>query len=468
MIAMTKSHQLDTDPIRSLFFKYYFPALISILSVTVHQIINGVILAYAVGKEGVAAIGLFAPILTVFIAFGLSLMIGGGILIAKNIGAQNYDRVQQIFQFTTTMVLLIGGIVAFSAPFITRPLANFLAGTENTAVVSNTSAYMFWGFIWLPFFLVRMLWGNFLSNAKNPRISRNATLIAVALNIILDVLLVIVIPLGVAGASIATGISVVISLFYLFFFIRNAKGHFSFKNFEFTLMLKDWRELISFGIPSLVSEISFAIGLLLINKNLLPYGSLAISAFGLVNYLSFIFPRLFTASMVAMLPIISFNIGARLPARALEIFKFSILFTLYLGIVVFVIGLMFPLFLVNIFSGEESEEFKELAQNAITLYFALFIAAGPNYILSAYFQSIGKSALSISINLLKGAGFVVGFLFLFEYLKTGLNGIWLIRAFSEMATLLLIGFYTLYKRENYYAAEIILKSNKTETMPKTL
>ena len=86
---MVQTKDLGNAPIRRLFFAYYFPAVVSMLSVTVHQIVDGVILGAMVGKEGVAAIGLYAPVLIVFIAIELMLMVGGGILFSQNIGAEN-------------------------------------------------------------------------------------------------------------------------------------------------------------------------------------------------------------------------------------------------------------------------------------------------------------------------------------------------------------------------------------------
>ena len=66
---------------------------------------------------------------------------------------------------------------------------------------------MFWQLIALPFFFLLMFWGNFLSNDNAPKISRNASLLAVTLNIILDLILITGFHLGVKGASVATAIS---------------------------------------------------------------------------------------------------------------------------------------------------------------------------------------------------------------------------------------------------------------------
>ena len=454
---MNSQNHLGEAPVKSLFFKYYIPALVSILSVTVHQIVNGVILGQQVGKEGLAAVGLYGPVIIVFIALTLPVMVGGGIMIGKSIGAGNYQNAQQIFQFATTLALLVGGIIAISSPMLTKPIAGFLAGNDNIKIVDNFSDYMSWQLISLPFFFLRMFWGNFISSDNGPRISRNASLIGVVLNIILDIFLVIGLHLGVKGASIATAVSIFVSASYLFFYIQKGRNNFSFRDFRFTLKIKDWKELVHFGLPSFASEISFSSGLLIISHSVVPYGAMAVAAFGLVNYLSFIFIRLFTAAMIAALPIISFNIGAKLPARVLAVFRFAFGFTLVLGLVVTGIGFVVPDLLISLFSDTETDEFVNVAGNAIKLYFILFVGAGPNYILSSYLQSIGKSKLAALMNVLKGFLFIAVFMFLLtDCFEMGLNGILLSRSFAEISTLILVGGYTLYRKGYYFSEEGII------------
>jgi putative MATE family efflux protein len=457
---MNNSADLATVPVRTLFFKYYIPVLTSLLSVTAHQVINGIILGQYVGSEGVAAVGLFGPVLTIFIAFTLALMIGGGILISRSNGAGNYAYSQQVFQFSTTVAIMIGIIIAFAGIVLTKPVTTLLAGKEG-AIAESTYDYFFWSFLWLPFFLLRMIWGNCITNDSGPKVSRNASLFSVVLNILLDVLLIIIIPMGTAGASIATGLAVFGGLVYLFIYIKKEKGHLSFTNFKFTLRLPEWKELVNYGMPSFVSELSFSAGLILINSALLPFGATAIAVFGLINYISFIFLRLFTAAMISILPIISFNIGAGQHQRVLEVLRFSLLFTLALGGIVFASSTLFSGPLISAFAGRDSETFLTSATHAIALYFILFLAAGPNYILSAYLQSIGKSGMSITINLLKGIVLVWIFLMLLtETFDMGLNGIWLSRGLTEITTLVIIVILTIYYRKSYYAPEVILAKSK--------
>ena len=454
---MKNKIELGKEPISSLFFKYYIPTITSMLSVTIHQIVDGAILAQYVGEEGVAAVGMFGSIITAFIAFGLILVIGGGIHIGKSLGAGDYNRAQEVFQYTSTLTMIFGTLVIILTPLITGQVATFLVGDNQSALFSATYDYMYWGFIWTPIFLLRMILGNVISHDGNPKIARNATLYAVVLNIILDVLLVIVFPFGVEGASIATGISVLASTLYLITFIYREHGNLRIKGYRPTVKIKEWKELLNHGVPSFVSEISFSIGLLWINRSLVSFGDEAVAVFGIINYVSFIFLRLFTSAMVSSLPIMSFNIGAKLPERVLSTLKFSSLFTFIVGLIVIGLGFLVPGFLVWVFSGSESDVFNAMAADALGLFFLLFLAAGPNYILGAYLQSIGKLKISITLYLLKGVvltGLILSITLAFDH---DVKWIWLSRAIAEIGALVLIGFYTVYQGQHFYSHKAILK-----------
>lgn len=452
---MSATNPLGQAPIRSLFFQYYGPALISMLSSTAHQVINGVILGQQVGKEGLAAVGLYGPVVIVWVSLALPIMIGGGVLIGKSLGAAKYGKAQQVFQFATTLVLLLGGTLALTAPLIAQPLAHFLVGKGNSTLATNTANYAFWQLISLPFFFLGMIWGNFVRADNAPKVSRNASILAAGVNIVLDLILIVGLHKGVEGASMATAIALACGPIYLFIYILQGNTHYNIPSFRFTLRLDEWRDYIKVGLPSFASEIAFSSGLLLINQKLINFGPTSVAAFGLVNYLSFILVRLFTAAMIAALPIMSFNIGARQPNRVLETLRFSLLYTLVLGVLITTLGFLFPDQLVTLFSGDQSAQYHQVASQAMSLYFLLFLAAGPNYLLAAYLQSTGKPTLSILINCLKGFALVILCLSVLPD-RFGLAGVWLSRSLAEILTLLLVSIYTLYNRKKYYDESAVL------------
>lgn len=241
---MDTTNRLGEAPIRSLFFQFYTPALISMLSSTVHQVINGVVLGQQVGKEGLAAVGLFGPVVVVLVALALPIMIGGGVLIGKSLGAGDHEKMQQVFQFATTLVLVIGGSIAVSAPLSAGVLARLLAGGDHAVLVGYTSDYAFWQLVSLPLFFLNMVWGNFVRADNAPKAARNASVLAAAVNIMLDLFLVAWLGHGVEGASIATALAFLSGSTYLFVLILKGKTHYCFSSFRFTLRLSQWLELI--------------------------------------------------------------------------------------------------------------------------------------------------------------------------------------------------------------------------------
>lgn len=447
---------LGHAPVQSLFFRFYVPSLVSMASIAFHQIINGIILGQQLGKEALAAISLYTPVLFFCIAFVLAVMIGGGILFSRNAGAQRYGDAQRVFRFCTTLVVLVTGLVALSAPFITPFLVSQLAAGQSPLIVQYTTECALWNLLFLPAFGLRVLWGGFLSNDNGPDVSRNASLLSALVNIALDVLLVIVFPFGVAGAAIATGLALLAGLAYLVVRIRNRSGHIDLHQFRFTLQLADWRELLRLGFPSVVSELSVAVGFLLLNRTLLPYGTLAVSAFGVVNLLSNLFLRLFTASMLAVQPIMAFNIGARHPRRVLETLRFALVFCFVLGVVVVLIGTFLADFMVGVVAGKESAAFRLVATRAIGLSFLLFLATGANYCLVMYLQIIGKSVLSTAINITRGFALIALFLYALPAIFH-LNGVWLARPLAEISLLLGLSGYLWLRRGVFFSEEAILK-----------
>jgi len=456
---MTAPNRLGEAPVKALFFQYYVPALTSIVSTTAHQVINGIILGRVVGKEGVAAVGLYGPVVIMLVALALPVMIGTGILLGKSIGAADYGNAQRIFAFATTLALLLGGAVALGSPLLVKPLAVFLAGAGNASLADNLAAYMRWQLAGLPVFFLNLFWAGLLRSDGAPETSRNASLVAVGLNLGLDLLLVVVLRLGVEGASLATVLGSAAATGYLALYLRRGKNHFGFRGFRFTVRLAAWRELLRLGLPSFASEVSFSTGLLLISRAVVPYGPGAVAAFGLVNYLSFIFIRPFTSAMIAVLPIVSFNLGAKLPGRVLETVRFSLAFTLGLGLAVAALGLAAPGWLVTLFAGDETAAFRRVAGGALSLYFLLFLAAGPNYILAAYFQSIGKPGVATAMPVLKGLVLVALLLAVLPG-GLGLGGVWLSRSLAEIGTLLLVGGYTWANRERYYGEKAMLRGKQ--------
>jgi Na+-driven multidrug efflux pump len=196
-------------------------------------------------------------VVIMLVALGLPLMIGTSILLGKSIGAADYGSAQRIFAFATTLALLLGGTVALISPWLVKPLTVFLVGTGDAPLAGSLAAYCagnWWG---LPAFFLNMFWGSLLRSDGDPEVSRNASLVAVGLNLALDLLLVVVLGWGVAGASLATVLGSTAATVYLAFHLQKGKNHFGFRGSGSRSGWPSGGSCCAWGCTCLLQNISF-------------------------------------------------------------------------------------------------------------------------------------------------------------------------------------------------------------------
>lgn len=111
-----------------------------------------------------------------------------------------------------------------------------------------------------------------------------------------------------------------------------------------------------------------------------------------------------------------------------------------LGAFFYAIGLLFPEFLVSIFS-QEDQELLTITVEGIRIYFAAFLFMGVNITITSYLQSKEYGRASISMCLSRAAIFIFVFLMILPKFY-GLMGVWLTMPLAEHMTF--IAFFLFY------------------------
>jgi Na+-driven multidrug efflux pump len=145
-------------------------------------------------------------------------------------------------------------------------------------------------------------------------------------------------------------------------------------------------------------------------------------------------------------PILSVNYGARENDRVDRTLLMSLKAAGVFGLALTLFGCLFPKTLVIIFMDATPEIF-EIAPKAIGAYFTSFLLAGVNVVATFYFQSVMRTAFSLSVSLSRGI-IVSGLFVIILPLFFGYFGIWWAIPAAELLTALLAcGFY--FKTRKY-------------------
>lgn len=157
-----------------------------------------------------------------------------------------------------------------------------------------------------------------------------------------------------------------------------------------------------------------------------------------------------------MQPIVSANHGAGNKERVRTFLKFSLCFTMVLGVVFTVLCKYMPYTIAGILV-KDSELIKSTGE-AIGIYGWAYLFMGINILADAYFYSVEKARYAIMVSLSRGLVAVVITLMIMVKLL-GLNGVWI--TVAEFATLLLSSmlFYRYKRCEAMHSGHMLIKQH---------
>jgi len=244
-------------------------------------------------------------------------------------------------------------------------------------------------------------------------------------------LLVIVFPLGMTGAAIATvlGQAASAGMSIYFFFFRKQRSY----NIRLSYFKPDWaimREILLIGSPSLIKNLSASI-MAIVTNNLLRTlgGTSALSVFAIVGslYSGLMTPQ--TGIIQGMQPIVGYNLGQRNLQRVWQTIKLSLRAAVGYGLLISSICLIIPSGLISLLSHDQALIAE--GQTALRLLALAYPLTGISLVSAAALQAAGwaKQALLLLVGSIIGIKLPI---LLLGSQLFGLNGIWAAEAISEL------------------------------------
>lgn len=269
-------------------------------------------------------------------------------------------------------------------------------------------------------------------------------------NIILDPILIFGLfgfpKMGIAGAALATVIGQILAMILAIYlnFTKNHEIKIKIKGFKPDL--KTIKKIYSVGIPSIIMGSISSVMTFGMNKIIIVFTSTATAVFGIYFKLqSFVFMPVFGLNN-GMVPIVSYNYGARNKDRIISTIKISIVYAVGMMLIGLCVLQIFPKQILNLFNA--SNELIIIGVPALKTISLSFIFAGFCVILGSVFQSLGNGVLSLIVSAFRQLVVLLPSAYLLS--KTGnLNLVWFAFPISEMASVFLsyIGFRYVYKKE---------------------
>ena len=437
-------------------FRFVLPSIIMMVFVSVYGIVDGFFVSRFVGEMQFAALNLIFPFIMILGAVGFMLGTGGNAVVSKALGEKDEEKANRIFSMLIYASIVIGVVLAVIGIALARPIATLFASgerdlsPENRAqLIEHCTLYARVIFITLPAFMLQNAFQGFFVTAEKARLGLYVTIIAGLGNVVFDALFVAVFQWGLVGAAIATAVNQFIGgLIPIIYFSRKNDSLLRLGKTKFDG--KVFSRVCYNGMSEFFTNICLSLVAIIYNAQLMSIvGIMGVSAYGVMQYLGFIFIAVFLGYAVGSAPIIGYQYGAQNDKELKNVLKKSLLISAIGGVVMTLVSCLFARPLSAIFVGGD-QALLDMTTEGMRLYSLCFLGAGLNIFASAFFTALSNGGVSLLISFFRTfLCQAVAVLVLPKLFGLGLNGVWLSAFVAEIITLILTIWLLVWQRKRY-------------------
>lgn len=431
---MTRTElQLARGRIRPMFMRYAMPGVVSMLFMALQAMVDGWIVGRLISADALAAVNITMPTYVIVTAIAVIIGVGTQAQVGLHIGSGNYVAAKRALWSGAIGLAVFAVIGTLFINLFATPIVAILGANEE--LMHHAVNYVHGVMPWLVGVTALLFFDYQLKALGHPRVAMGIMTSTIVLNTTLSILFVGHFGMGTFGAGLGTGVSftigaVVYAVYFLCSLHRNdelhrAKGCFS---------LRTLRHICYNGSSEGVTEVAVAIVTYLFNITLMEYaGKSGVAAFTLINNILYFGICVVLGVSNGIVPIISYNYGAKQYSRVSKVTKMAIKTNLLCGIFFIMVLIFFSRPIIGIFVDVSEVAVLEMASHGAIIASLAFLFNGFNIYVTSYFTAIDRPDISLLIASLRGLIFLAPLILLLPKLW-GIDGIWITIPIAELIT----------------------------------
>lgn len=273
----SRRYEMDmtTGPLLPKILVFSGPLILTGILQLLYNAADVVVVGRFAGATSLAAVGSTGSLINLIINVFMGLSVGTSVMVARYYGANDVRMVQDTVH-TSILVALISGIVVGIFGFVmAKPILRLMESPED--VIDLATLYVKIYFIGMPFNLLYNFGAGILRAIGDTKRPLYYLTISGAVNVVLNLILVIVFHMGVAGVAIATVVSQAISMILVLLCLIRSEGvvHLDLKKLRIrkaTLL-----GIVQVGLPAGLQGSLFSISNVLIQSSVNSFLSTAMA-----------------------------------------------------------------------------------------------------------------------------------------------------------------------------------------------
>lgn len=233
------------------------------------------------GSSALAAVGSTTALINVFTNLFIGISLGANVLAARFYAAGREKEMSETVHTAITLALISGIVMAFVGLFFSRLALEWMDTPAD--VIDQSALYMKIYFIGMPFFMLYNYGAAILRAVGDTKRPLFFLMISGAINALLNLLLVIVFHLGVAGVAIATVISQMISCFLVLRCLCRSESSYRLQFSKLMIRGIYFKQILQVGLPAGIQSTVINFSNVLLQSSVNSFGSIAMAGYTAAN-----------------------------------------------------------------------------------------------------------------------------------------------------------------------------------------
>lgn len=233
------------------------------------------------GSEALAAVGSTTALINVFTNLFIGISLGANVLAARFFAAGRKEEMSETVHTAITLALISGILMAFVGLFFSRGALELMGTPED--VIDLSALYMRIYFMGMPFFMLYNYGAAILRAVGDTKRPLYFLIIAGVINAGLNMILVIVFGLGVAGVGIATVFSQMVSCVLVLTCLCRTDGSYKLSFSKLSIKGYYLKQIFQVGIPAGIQSTVINFSNALLQSSVNSFGSTAMAGYTAAN-----------------------------------------------------------------------------------------------------------------------------------------------------------------------------------------
>lgn len=260
---------------------FSLPLMLSGILQLLFNAVDIIVVGRFTGRQALAAVGSTTALINIFTNLFIGISLGANVLAARFYASGKEKEMSETIHTSITLALISGLVMALAGVLLARFALN-LMGTPND-VIDQSVLYMRIYFLGMPFFMLYNYGAAILRAVGDTKRPLFFLVISGMTNAVLNLVLVIVFHMGVAGVAIGTIVSQLISSILVLRCLYTSNTSYRLYFSKLGIKTQYLKQIFQVGIPAGIQSTVINLSNALLQSSVNSFGSVAMAGYTAAN-----------------------------------------------------------------------------------------------------------------------------------------------------------------------------------------